>query len=69
MLAEVYDAEIRAEKIAARRAALGERVLELAAERVTAVASKAAADALRGAPPPPTVTKAAANAQKRLTNF
>ncbi len=53
MLAQVYDAEIRAEKIAARRAALGERVLELAAECVAAVASKAAVDALQAPPPPP----------------
>jgi hypothetical protein len=49
MLAEVEEAEaaVRAAKIAARRAALGERVLELAAERVAAVASKSHADALR----------------------
>jgi hypothetical protein len=66
MLAEA-EAAVRAEKIAARRAALGERVRELAAKRVSAVASKATADALRGATT--TFAKAAASAQKRPTKL
>ncbi len=44
---------VRAAKMAARLPALGDRVRELAAERVAAEASKAAADALRGCPLPP----------------
>jgi hypothetical protein len=57
-------------KIVVRWAALGERVFGLAAERVAALASKAAANALRrGVPPlPPTALKVpTASAQKRQT--
>ncbi len=58
-------AVVWAAKIAERRAALGERVLWLAAERMAAVASKATADALQGKPPP-TAAKAVASTQRSL---
>jgi hypothetical protein len=59
---EAEAAEVGVEKIVERRAAMPveECLRELAAERVAAVASKAAADALSSGVPPSTEAKVAA---------